>query len=69
MLLLKRYKDHPYHKMINQNVSVKSLFNFKGIWKSDIQKEVSNLDSKKAGTSANIAIKVMTYMAHIIYSL
>ena len=44
-----KYKTHPSIKMINENVSLESRFNFKDINESDIQKEISNLNSKKAG--------------------
>ena len=36
--------------MINENLSFKSRFNFKDTSETDIQKEISNLNSKKAGT-------------------
>ena len=42
-------------KMVSENVSLESCFSFKEIRESDIQKEVSNLNSKKAGTLENIS--------------
>ena len=42
-------------KMVSENVSFESRFSFKEIRESDIQKEVSNLNSKKAGTLENIS--------------
>ena len=45
--------------MIHENVSFKSLFNFKEICESDIQSEVCNLNSKKTGTFGNITTKVL----------
>ena len=55
---IKKYKDHPSIKMINESISFESRFSFKEIRESDIQKEVSNLNSKKAGTFWNISTKV-----------
>ena len=45
--------------MINEHVSFESRFSFKGISQSDIQKEISNLNSKKAGSFGNIPAKVL----------
>ena len=45
--------------MINGNVYLESRFNFKDISETDIQKEISNLNSKKAGKFGNIPTKVL----------
>ena len=51
--------DHPSIKIINENVlSFESRFSFKEIRESEIQKEVSNLNSNKAGAFGNIPTKV-----------
>ena len=47
--------------MINENVSFESSFSFKFISKTDIQKEISNLNSKKAGKFGKIPTKVKEY--------
>ena len=54
-----KYKHHPSIRIINENVLFKSRFRFKEIREPDIQKEVSNLHSKKAGTFGNISTKVL----------
>ena len=51
---IEKYRDHTSIKMISEKVSFESRFSFKEIRKSDIQKVVSNLNSKKAGTFDNI---------------
>ena len=55
--------------MINENVSFESCFSFKEIQESDIQKEVSNLNSKKAGTFGNIPKKVLKDSSDICDSI
>ena len=45
-----KYKDHPSIKMINENVSFESCFSFKETRESGIEKEISDLNSKKAET-------------------
>ena len=45
-IVINKDKNHPGIKMINENVSFKSRFNFKDISESDIQKEIFNLNSK-----------------------
>ena len=52
-------KDHPSIKMINGSVSFAPHFCFKEIREPDIQKEVSNLNSKKEETFGNISTKVL----------
>ena len=66
---IEKYKDHPSIKMINENVSFESCFSFKEIRESDIQKEVSNLNSKKAGTFGNIPTKVLKDSSDICNSI
>ena len=58
-IAIDKYKNHPYIKMINEHVSFESRFNFRGINQSGIQKEISNLNSKKAGRFGNIPAKVL----------
>ena len=53
--------------MINENVSFESSFNFKDISESDMQKEISNLNSKKAGMFGNIPTNVCN--AVLIYEI
>ena len=56
---IEKYMDHPSIKIINENVlSFESRFSFKEIRESGIQKEVSNLNSNKAGAFGNIPTKV-----------
>ena len=45
--------------MINEYVSFESRLSFKEIQESDIQKNVSNLNSKKVGTFTDIPAKVL----------
>ena len=54
-----KYKDHPINKMINENVSLELRISFKEIRALDIQKEVSNPNSKKEETFGNISTKVL----------
>ena len=51
--------------MINENVSFESSFSFKFISKTDIQKDISNLNSKKAGKFGNIPTKVFKESSEI----
>ena len=55
--------------MINKNVSSEPRFSFKEIRESDIQKEVSNLNSKKAESFGNIPTKVLKDSSDICYSI
>ena len=66
---IEKCKDHPSIKMINENVSFESRFNFKEIREPDIQKEVSNLNSKKVGTFGNIHTKVLKNSSNICNSI
>ena len=45
--------------MINENVSFEWRFSFKDKIESDIQKEISNLHSKKEGIFGNIPVKIL----------
>ena len=64
-----KYKDHPSIKMIDENVSFESCFCFKETRESDIEKEISNLNSKKADTFGNILIKILEDSSNIYYSI
>ena len=66
---IEKYKDHPSIKLINENVSFESRFSFKEIRESDIQKEVSNLNSKKARTFGNIPTNVLKDSSDIFNSI
>ena len=49
-----KQKDQPSIKMINENISLQLE-----MWETDIQKEISNLNSRKAATFVNIPTKVL----------
>ena len=66
---IEKYKDHPGIKIIKENVSFESRFNFKEISESDVQKEVFNLNSKKVGTLGNISTAVLKGSTNICNSL
>ena len=66
---IEKYKDHPGIKIIKENVSFESRFNFKEISKSDVQKEAFNLNSKKVGTLENISTAVLKGSTNICNSL
>ena len=66
---IEKYKDHSCIKIINENKKFKSRFSFKEIRKSDIYKEVSNLNSKKVGTFGNIPMKVLKGSSDICNSI
>ena len=51
---IEKQKDQPSIKMINENISLQLE-----MWETDIQKEISNLNSRKAGTFVNIPTKVL----------
>ena len=55
--------------MINENVSFESRFRFKEIGEPDIQKEVSNLKSKKTRTFENIPAKLLKDLLEICNSV
>ena len=55
--------------MINGNISFQSRYNSKKTRRSNIQDEVSNLNSKKAGTFGNISTKVLKYSFDICNSV
>ena len=55
--------------MIDENVSFESCFSFKETRESDIEKEISNLNSKKADTFGNILIKILEDSSNIYYSI
>ena len=64
-IAINRYKNHPSIKMINENVSFERRFTFKEIYESDIQKEISSLNPKKAGTFGNIQTKVLKESSNV----
>ena len=64
-VIIEKHKDHPSIKIINENVSFESRFSFKGIRESDIQKEVSNLNSKKTGSFGNIPTKILKFFRYL----
>ena len=66
---IEKYKDHPGIKIIKENVSFESRFNFKEISESDVQKEAFNLNSKKVGTLENISTAVLKGSTNICNSL
>ena len=50
-------KYHPSIKTINESLSFESRYSFKDISETDIQKEISNSNSKKAEVFGNISTK------------
>ena len=61
-LAIEKFKDHPSIKrlkMINENFCFESRFSFKDVSETNVEKEISNLNSKKAGTLGNIPTKVL----------
>ena len=55
---INKYKSLLSIKITNENVSFESRLNFKDTSESDIRKEFSNLNSKKAEIFGNIPTKV-----------
>ena len=53
-----KYKNHPSIILIKNKITVPELFAFTEASVSDIKKELSNLNMKKASTSMNITPKV-----------
>ena len=64
-IALEKFKDHPSVKIVKENVSPESLFHFTKISVSEITKELSSLNSKKAGTFGNIPTKVLKISSDI----
>ena len=64
-IALEKFKDHPNVKIIKENVCTESLFHFPKISVSEMTKELSSLNSKKAGTFGNIPAKVLTTSSDI----
>ena len=54
-----KYKNHPTIKLIKNKITVPELFVFTEASVSDIEKELSNLNTKKASKSKNITPKVL----------
>ena len=66
---IEKHKDHPSIKTINENVPPKSRLSFKEIQELDLQKEVSNLNSKKTGDFGNIPTKALKDFSDIFNSI
>ena len=64
-IALEKFKDHPSVKVIKENVSTESLFQFTEISLSEMTKELSSLNSKKTGTFGNIPFKVLKISSDI----
>ena len=56
-IALEKFKEHANVKIIKENVSTESIFHFTKINVSEMTKEISSLNSKKAGTFGNIPTK------------
>ena len=54
-----KYKNHPSIILIKNKITVPELFAFTEASVSDIEKELSNLNAKKASTFKNITPKVL----------
>ena len=66
---IEKYKGHAVIKFIDKTVLFESSFSFKEIPESDIQKEISNLNSQKAGTFGNIPTKVLKDSSNVGHSI
>ena len=64
-IALEKFKYHLSVKIIKENVSTESLFHFKEISVSDMTKELSSLNLKKAGTFRNIPTKMLRISSDI----
>ena len=64
-MAIENYKDHPSIKVINENVSFESRLSFAYVSVTDIEKEISNLNSNKAGTFLNIPTKLLNESSEI----
>ena len=53
-IAIEKQKDQPSFKMINENISLQLEMR-----ETDIQKEICNLNPRKAGTFVNIPTKVL----------
>ena len=62
---LEKFKDHLSVKIIKENVSTESLFHFTKISVSEMTKELSSLNSKKAVTFSNIPTKVLKGLCYL----
>ena len=56
---LEKFIDHLNVKIVKENVCTQSLFRFTEISVSEMTKELSSLNSKRAGGFGNIATKVL----------
>ena len=56
---IEEYKNRPSIVMINENVSFESRFSFTTVNEDDIQREILNINPKKAGMFGNIPTKML----------
>ena len=66
MIALKKFENHPSIIDIKENVCVKSKFTFSKVGISNIELEISNLNTKKVGTYLNIPTKIMKQVQQVI---
>ena len=64
-IALEKFKDHLNVKVVKENVCTQSLFHFTEVSVSEMTKELSILNSKKAGTFENIPTKVLRTSSNI----
>ena len=64
-IALEKFKEHPSVKIIKENVPTESLLHFAKISVSEMTKELSTLNSKKAGTFDNIPTKALKISSDI----
>ena len=67
--MLEKFKDYPSVKVIKENVSTESLFHFTETSVSEMTRELSSLNSKKAGPFGNILTKVLKISSDICNKL
>ena len=66
MIALKKFENDPSIIDIKENVCVKSKFTFSKVGISNIELEISNLNTKKVGTYLNIPTKIMKQVQQVI---
>ena len=64
-IALEKFKEHPSVKIIKENVPTESLLHFAKISVSEMTKELSTLNSKKAGTFDNVPTKALKISSDI----
>ena len=64
-IALEKFKEHPSVKIIKENVPTESLLHFTKISVSEMTKELSTLNSKKAGTFDNVSTKALKISSDI----